>query len=326
MNLFYRARDVCATICIAFFTRRFKKMAKVAYNTTKERYTNYDLLFCVYNTYIAQTFNLKPTTLSTLTCLCTYYNPSTGVVYPSIQTIAKKINAGKRSVSRSIDELINKGLILRTQKGTHNVYIFGNIFWEYIKKPAQKSNQVTRQKIKNTCQNGNLIHAKMACEQNKHEQNNKYHHKDHLTHNKNDDDFNNNFIEYKCVSSKLEKWAFTGAKFAIKKYGLQKIKKLIELVENKNPVNKGAYLRTLLLTPDGFIHENNKIDLKASESSMIESMLKYQYWKHIPSSKTLKVKPDIGQHLLIKYHKQENMVMFLENGLIDKLENFEPVN
>jgi hypothetical protein len=40
----------------------------------------------------------------------------------------------------------------------------------------------------------------------------------------------------------------------------------------------------------------------------------------------LQVTPDIGQHLLIKYHWAENMVTFLESGLTDKLEKFQALN
>lgn len=109
-------------------------MSKVAYKKAKERYTNYDLLFCLYDTELAKEFNLKPTTFLTLGCLCRYYNPSIGSILLSIETISKKINAGARSVSRAIEELLNKELILKIKDGKHNVYFWGNIFWEYILK------------------------------------------------------------------------------------------------------------------------------------------------------------------------------------------------
>ena len=51
-------------------------------------------------------------------------------------------------------------------------------------------------------------------------------------------------------------------------------------------------------------------------------MLKHKYWKHVPSGNVLKVKPDIGNHLLIRYYGKENMVEFIESGLIDNLNKF----
>ena len=371
-------------IVLQFLRGGFTKMGEFAYNTTKERYTNYDLLFCIYDTGIAKVFNLKQSTLSTLACLCKYYNHSTGVVYPSVKTISNKINADPRTVSRALEELVNKGLILKIQKGSHNSYIFGNIFWQFIKTPAQKSNRITRpkaqkplnngktthailsrlqihaqnlkpedkkipaqkininseivtknlttksnlvtcQKNKNTCHFDTQIHAKMSYEQNNHEQNNIYHHKQLLLKNKNNDVLNNNFVEYKKIILKLEKWSFTGAKFAIKKYGLQKLKNLIEVVENKNPHNKGAYLRALLNTPGNISTDYEKSSSRPSEQPLIKRMLKHQYWKHIPSGQTLKVKPDIGEHLLIRYYSAENLIEFFENGLTDSLFNFKPI-
>jgi len=241
-----------------------------------------------------------------------YWNKQQGKAFPNTRTLAKQCRMSNSTVLNALNKLCGLGLILILKDG----------------KNSRQNYHINPQKFLNSESNTHATPCSSTHDnkQIKNKTNIKLSSCSITTKQNDDDDFNNNFIEYKCVSSKLEKWAFTGAKFAIKKYGLQKIKKLIELVENKNPVNKGAYLRTLLSTLDGFIHETNKIDLKTSEPSIIESMLKHQHWKHIPSNKTLKVKPDIGQHLLIKYHKQENMVMFLENGLIDKLENFEVVN
>ena len=95
------------------------------------------------------------------------------------------------------------------------------------------------------------------------------------------------------------------------------------MVEKHNPENKGAYLRSLLTLPDITSHFTANSLKLSSEPSYIEKMLKHQYWKHIPSGKILQVKPVVGTHLLIRYYKDENLVEFLEGGLVDKLENFE---
>lgn len=59
--------------------------------------------------------------------------------------------------------------------------------------------------------------------------------------------------------------------------------------------------------------------------SKLKQMIQYKYWRHKPSKKILRVKPDIGTHLLIKYFSSEKLVMFLESGLTDYLKHFEAI-
>ncbi len=95
-------------------------------------------------------------------------------------------------------------------------------------------------------------------------------------------------------------------------------------IKNKTILNKNTSLFKPLNKVSGVI---NRLEYKGlrtnSNHAQIEHMLKYQYWKHIPSGKTLKALPDVGTHLLIKYHKTENLIQFLESGLIDRIENFK---
>ncbi len=306
-------------------------MGELAYRMEKESYTNYDLLFCLYETGIARDFNLKQSTLSTLACLCRYYNPSTGVVFPSLSTIADKINAGERTVSRAIEELINKGLLLKIKNGKHNVYIFGNIFWQYIKRTAEKSNLVTCQKRKNTCQNDNRIPAILTSEHNKHEQN-----KEHTSYtnvvNKQEDykkiddvifSKPSNIQEYKQTIEKLEAWNVLNPKTIIRHHKLERVKTIIEITESKSPNNPGAYFRSLLNVPNITTQKNTGIKNNVKDELPINRMVKCKYWKHIPTGRVLKALPEVGTHILFKYWKDSETVTFLfENDFTDKLENF----
>ncbi|MGD9580718.1 MAG: helix-turn-helix domain-containing protein [Vampirovibrionia bacterium] len=242
-----------------------------------------------------------------------YWNKQQGKAFPNTRTLAKQCRMSNSTVLKALSKLCDLGLILILKDG----------------KNSRQNYHINPQKFLNSESN---THA-TACssthdnKQIKNKTNIKLSSCSNKTTQNDDEIFKTTDITtYKQLIAKLDQWKFIDAKSVIKKYGLQKIQQLIKIVENNNPKNKGAYLRTLLETSDGFIHENNKIDLKASETSMIESMLKCQYWKHVPSGEILKAKPDIGKHLLIKYYKQENMVMFIENGLIDKLENFALVS
>jgi predicted transcriptional regulator len=119
---------------------------------TKQAFTNFDLMSAVKRTRIAKAFDLKTTTFAVLFCLCDHYNYKNGVVYPSIETIAVDINASAKTASRGIQELISKGLIIKTKSGLHNIYCFTNIFWDFIKTSAEKTNKITKPKNNNTGQ------------------------------------------------------------------------------------------------------------------------------------------------------------------------------
>lgn len=112
----------------------------------KENYTNFDLMSAIKKTRIAKAFNLKTTTFAVLDCLCDCYNYRNGVVFPSIETLAEEINASEKTASRAIQELIEKRLIIKTKKGKKNIYCFTNIFWDFIKIQADKTNKITRPK------------------------------------------------------------------------------------------------------------------------------------------------------------------------------------
>lgn len=112
----------------------------------KDNYTNFDLMSAIGTSELASGFDLKTTTFAVLFNLCNCYNYKSGVVFPSIETLARRTNASEKTVSSAIKELVEKRLIIKTKKGKHNVYCFTNVFWEFIKIQADKTNKITRPK------------------------------------------------------------------------------------------------------------------------------------------------------------------------------------
>lgn len=308
-------------------------MGELAYRVKKESYTNYDLLFCLYETGLARDFDLKQSTLSTLACLCRYYNPSTGVVFPSMETIADKINAGERTVSRAIEELISKGLLLKTKNGKHNVYIFGNIFWQYIKGTAEKSNLVTCQKRKNTCQNDNRIPAILTGEQNNHEQNKK-----HISSKKqntvkipvktNDDAFQKlSFIDLRQQKTVnlLKQWNVWGIQKLFEEHGADYICHWTEYTAGLQCKNYGAYFRNLINNKPVIENTSQKPEaVTINEPENLKELLNSVFWKHTPSGKIFKSRQeDNNQPLFIYHEKSQKIDLSIQSFQQEDIKNFE---
>jgi predicted transcriptional regulator len=134
-----------------------------------------------------------------------------------------------------------------------------------------------------------------------------------------------NLLAYKNTLKKLHSWGMIDSKKILAKNGVEKVEHFIQQVENRKPDNAGAYLRSLLDLSGVILPDKNNASSCPSEEPAINKMVKSKYWQHIPSGQKLQVTPDIGQHFLIKYHRAENMVTFLESGLTDKLENFKMI-
>ena len=96
-----------------------------------------------------------------------------------------------------------------------------------------------------------------------------------------------NISDYSKIIDNLNEWNYLNPKQLIKKYGLEKITQLIKEIKNKNPVNKGAYLRTIIKQLD--IVRPGKTDtvLTSKQPPLIEQMLQTNYWKHLPNPKNL---------------------------------------
>jgi len=254
----------------------------------KNSFTNYDLFVSIYDSEIAKAFDLKPSSLLVLNGLSRYYNYKNGVVFPGIETLATHLHLSEKTVRTCILELVKKGLILKTKKRSHNVYCFTNLFWNYIKAPAEKSNKITNR-------TGNLgikSPVNFTAKQNKDKQNK-------LTSSckKNDDDFieKNQDIkpiqkiesdqeiqinttedkkEYQELIIKLETLNITDAFNLISKYGVKKINKLLKFIEgNANIINPGAYLRKLLENNINLVVDNSNKQNKQDNRPLIKKLL-----------------------------------------------------
>lgn len=228
-------------------------------------FTNYDLLVGIYDSAIATQFNLKSSTLNVLNGLCRYYNHKTNKVFPGINKLADKINLNERTIRLGINELVKNGLILKSKSGCHNEYLFTNKFFDAIKTPAGTSAKVTTKsgkKLQNKA-------GDFTAEQNNIKQNKLSSCENIASDKKHDDDISfknsegsapeiNSKQEYKKLLDKLGSWNFTGSHFVIKKYGMDRVRDLCKLVEDKNPDNEGAYLRSLLNLPYDMLTINKK--------------------------------------------------------------------
>lgn len=252
---------------------------------------------------IASTLKLTHSEYRVMCTLIGLYNKEYNKAFPTIDYLAKHCTMGKVTVIKGLNRLVELNLLVVAKTpGKRNNYYFSKLL---LNKASSSPVEPQRSSVCKT------TYKQIKIETNKNQSS---------SNNKNDDESikTTNMSDYKEVISKLDIWGFTGAKKLLKQKSVETIKKFIELVENINPDNKGAYLRALI---------NNHLEIKqlkiSSDSEQIKQMLKHQYWKHLPTGKICKVKPDMGIHLLIRYHKNEKMVEFLESGLCDQLDNFE---
>lgn len=237
------------------------------------------------------------------------WNKNHGMAFPTVNYLAQYCRMGKATIIKNLNHLVELNLLVVVKsKKKRNNYYFSNLLFN-----AQNSLPVKPL-------NGSSCKTAHDHEQIKNKTN-----KNHTSILLNDDVNlkTTHITEYKALINQLKLWGFTGEKNTIKKYGLKKIQDLIKLVENKNPNNKGAYLRSLLTNPEVITYPKENVLKSSLETTQIEQMLKHQYWRHIPTDKVYKVKPEIGNHFLIRYYSKENMVEILECGLIDLLDRFE---
>lgn len=235
------------------------------------------------------------------------YNKSHNKAFPTIEYLAKACLMGKTTVGRCLSKLVEYNLLIIVKTpGKRNNYYFSNLIFDSISTPHVKLPSRTACK---TTHDNKQIKIKTDIKTSFYKTNDAFLKKPSLE-------------KYKNIQTKLKTWGFLGVKNTINKIGLNKLEELIKIVEKKEPENKGAYLRSFLNELDSNPDFKIKQPSIVSECTQIEQMLEYQYWKHLPTGKIYAVKPDIGIHLLIRYHKNLNMVEFLEHQLIDKLDNF----
>lgn len=208
----------------------FKQLKPVQ---TNQPLTSFSVIHSIYFNGLAAKFDLKPTTLTVLIGLASHFNPNKSIVFPHQSYLAEKLNISERSVIRSIAELIEKNLILKSKKQSGNVYGFTAIFFEALELSSGKC-QIDRSG------SDNLAVAYRTNKDNKEKKN----------------------ISVKTLSTspaqtemnellkQLEELNVKGPGWLIRRHGADKIQTLLEQVNNRADVhNKGAYLRALLENP-----------------------------------------------------------------------------
>lgn len=260
---------------------------------------------------LASNIRLSHSEYRVICTLIGLYNKNHNKAFPTIEYLAKACIMGKTTIIRCLNRLVDANLLIVVKTpAKRNNYYFSNLILNSSSTPHVRPNHSTTCK---TTHDNKQIKTKTNINKT-------------LSIKLNDDNLKTfNLNDYQQIIKKLNSWNYSGANILIKKIGLNKIKELLLIVENKNPKNKGAYLRSLLNLSNDFTYPETKTLVSSLEHSKIEQMLKYQFWKHIPTGKKYKIAPDIGNHLLIRYHKEANMVEFLEYELIDKLENFQVI-
>lgn len=258
---------------------------------------------------VASKIKLSHSEYRVICTLIGLYNKNYNKAFPTIEYLAKVCIMGKTTIIKSLNRLVEVNLLIVVKTpGKRNNYYFSNLILKDTGTPHEEPNHRTpcrtthdNKQIKTITDQKTTSSIKI-----------------------NDAMFKTfNIDEYRQLITKLESWNYFGAKKIIKIMGIQKIQEIITIVESKKPKNKGAYLRSLLKLSDIKMYPEIKTSLSLLECTQIEQMLKYQFWKHIPTGKIYKTIPDIGNHLLIRYHKDAQMVEFLEYNLTDKLENFQ---
>lgn len=97
---------------------------------------------------IANKFDLNPATLLVLIGLANHFNPDKNIVFPSQEYLSIHLNISERSVVRAIKELIAKNLIIKSKKGSNNIYAFTSIFFDSLKMSPAKCQKDTRTSAK----------------------------------------------------------------------------------------------------------------------------------------------------------------------------------
>ncbi len=114
--------------------------------TAIESVTNFDLMSALYRSEIATGLKLLSSAFSVLVALSNHYNNQTGVVFPSINLLCRRLNMSKPTVINAIKTLVEKRLIIKSKSKGHSVYSFTNVLFEYLKAETQKTRNITAPK------------------------------------------------------------------------------------------------------------------------------------------------------------------------------------
>lgn len=65
---------------------------------------------------------------------------------------------------------------------------------------------------------------------------------------------------------------------------------------------------------------------ESEELRCFNTLKNCNYWKHKPSNKIYKIKPEIGTHVLFKYISSNHSILIYEDNLLDSVLAFEPAD
>lgn len=260
--------------------------------------------------HLAYELKLSHTEYHLMGVLIGYWNKQQGKSFPTVKLLSKQSRMSNSTVIKSLKRLTDCGLVLILKDGKNgrqNYYINQQKFLNT--KSNEKVTTTVTQKV-TPCSNAYIY--------NKQKNNLKIKPSLKL----NNDDVINSLNKLKLIN-KLDLWGFTDSQKIIESNGILKLNKLFKIVEQQNPDNPGAYLRALLQQKDNVSYlkdKSSKISCKTPEYS---SKLQAKYWRHIETGKIYKIKPDAGNHLLVKFFADDERVMILENSFIDSINAFE---
>ena len=245
---------------------------------------------------ISTEINLTHTQYRLMGVLIGLWNKEKNKAFPTIDYLAKTCRMSKTTILKSLAILKDKNLILvvkQSKNKRNNYYLNTNIFLKKISTSIKPSKSTPCDTTHDNKQIKIKTNKKISLK--------KY------------DD-----IKYQKIKKTLKKWHVINYQQIIIQNDKEYLNNLINQVNQYKPENPGAYFRTLLLNAD-----KNDIVIK-EENLILKRLIKTKYWKHLPSGKIIKIKPEVGNHLLFKYDKETNKVLFLENSIIDDLSQFEP--
>ena len=111
-------------------------------NVIRLNITQFELTKLLYTEGILGELDLTPTAKLFLWALCSHFNPENDSMFPSQQTVAKKLGISEKSAQRAVRELKNAGLIdYETKRVNH--YVFGKKFFELVKMSAAVGQNVS---------------------------------------------------------------------------------------------------------------------------------------------------------------------------------------
>lgn len=235
--------------------------------------SNTHLMGLIYNSGISKHLDLSNPAIIVLNSLAFHFNTRRKDMFPTQELIASKTNLSTSSIKRGLNELLVKGVIIKTKKSksSTNLYKFTQKFFELVNLNCTIVQNDPNHEF-------NLISPCIE-----HEKNNK---RKEQTISKEYstikpitiiDDVSSKTIKqdtFLTEYKQLESWGVSGAKFLIRKYGTEKIKNLIEIVKNRNPKNHGAYLRRLLELPDNPIQQTNSVIYSSNALNHIKNISK----------------------------------------------------